>query len=79
MLLVCRTDSDVFYFSLLMEQDPKRAFLVEHKKLNKTNKKTMANQELVVLEDSNEVKIMSSFPNIDAKNNCFKATNQGLL
>ena len=116
MLLVCRTDSDVFYFSLLMEQEPKRAFLVEHKKLNKTNIKTMVNQELVVLEDSNDVKIMSSFPekgnewpsnyftiynnqgfeyentslsfdtikfksliNIDHKNNCFKATNQGLL
>ena len=139
MLLVCRTDSDVFYFSLLMEQEPKRAFLVEHKKLNKTNIKTMVNQELVVLEDSNDVKIMSSFPekgnefkaefvakdekyranyrikeakilnpgnsisynnqgfeyentslsfdtikfkslvNIDHKNNCFKATNEGLL
>jgi len=116
MLLVCSTDSDVFYFSLLMEKEPKRAFLVEHKKLNKTNKKTMANQELVVLEDSNALKIMSSFPekgnkwpnnyftiynnqgfehdnarlsfdtiksnafrNINTKNNCFKATNQGLL
>tara|TARA_B100001029_G_C14987941_1_gene410185 strand:- start:237 stop:1109 length:873 start_codon:yes stop_codon:yes gene_type:complete len=62
MLLVCSTASDVFYFSLLMEQEPKRAFLVEHKKLNNEDINSMISQELLVLEDSNEVKIMSSFP-----------------
>jgi len=62
MLLVCSTDSDVFYFALLMEQEPKRAFLVEHKKLNNEDINSMISQELLVLEDSNEVKIMSSFP-----------------
>ena len=62
MLLVCSTASDVFYFALLMEQEPKRAFLVEHKKLNKEDTKSMISQELVVLEDSKKVKIMSSFP-----------------
>ena len=62
MLLVCSTASDVFYFALLMEEEPKRAFLVEHKKLNNEDTKSMISQELVVLEDSKEVKIMSSFP-----------------
>ena len=35
MLLVCSNLNEVFYFSLLMEQDPKRAFLIKNKKLNK--------------------------------------------
>ena len=32
MLLVCSNIDQVFYFSLLMEKEPKRAFLVDHKK-----------------------------------------------
>ena len=62
MLLVCSTASDVFYFALLMEQEPKRAFLVEHKELNNRNIKRMPAQELVVLDDSEDVKIMSTLP-----------------
>ena len=37
MLLVCSNLNEVFYFSLLMEQNPKRAFLVKNKKLNNDN------------------------------------------
>ena len=33
MLLVCSTIDQVFYFSLLMEKEPKRAFLVKNIKL----------------------------------------------
>ena len=62
MLLVCSTASDVFYFSLLMEQEPKRAFLVEHKNINNKNTKRITTQELLVLEDTQEFKVMSSFP-----------------
>jgi len=62
MLLVCNTTNDLFYFALLMEQEPKRAFLVEHKELNNRNIKRMPAQELVVLDDSKDVKIMSTLP-----------------
>ena len=62
MLLACNTTNDLFYFALLMEQEPKRAFLVEHKELNNRNIKRMATQELVVLDDSKDVKIMSTLP-----------------
>ena len=62
MLLVCRTTNDLFYFALLMEQEPKRAFLVEHKELNNRNIKRMSTQELVILDDSEDVKIMSTLP-----------------
>ena len=34
MLLVCSNLNEVFYFSLLMEQEPKRSFLVKNKKFN---------------------------------------------
>ena len=62
MLLACNTTNDLFYFALLMEQEPKRAFLVEHKELNNRNIKRMPAQELVVLDDSKNVKIMSTLP-----------------
>ena len=62
MLLVCNTTNDLFYFALLMEQEPKRAFLVEHKELNNRNTKRMPAQELVVLDDSKNIKIMSTLP-----------------
>ena len=62
MLLACNTTNDLFYFALLMEQEPKRAFLVEHKELNNRNIKRMPAQELVVLDDSENVKIMSTLP-----------------
>ena len=62
MLLACNTTNDLFYFALLMEQEPKRAFLVEHKELNNRNTKRMPAQELVVLDDSKNIKIMSTLP-----------------
>ena len=56
MLLACSSENDIFYFALLLQEEPKRAFLVEHKKLNNEDTKSMISQELVVLEDSKEVK-----------------------
>lgn len=118
MLLVCSNLNEVFYFSLLMEQDPKRAFLVKNKKLNNDNS-SLPIQELAIIEDSKKAKIMSTLPengnkwpthyftiyndqnfyhdqvnsgnvtpeliknkisqNPKGKNNCSKATNEGLL
>ena len=118
MLLVCSNIDQVFYFSILMEKEPKRAFLVDHKKF-RNMENTLSIQELVIIEDNNDVKIMSTMPvnnnkwpshyftiykdqnfyydqsnsgyvtpeaiknkvlnNPMGKNNCSKATNNGLL
>jgi len=118
MLLVCSNLNEVFYFSLLMEQNPKRAFLIKNKKLNDNNS-SLPIQELAIIEDSENAKIMSTIPdngnqwpthyftiyndqnfyydrinsgnvtpkliknkisqNPKGKNNCSKATNNGLL
>jgi len=123
MLLVCSNIDQVFYFSLLMEEEPKRAFLIKNIKLNNTksrnsmNTKTLPIQELIVIEDKDNVKIMVTrpkdqwpenyftiyddqnfyfeqinsvnvtpeiiknkmFSNPKGKNNCSKATYEGLL
>ena len=118
MLLVCSNLNETFYFSLLMEQEPKRAFLVKNIKFN-SNQNSLPKQELVVIEDNDDLKIMASLPkddnkypshyftiykdqnfyydkvnqgnvspdnikkkaynNISGKNNCSKATENGLL
>ena len=66
MLLVCSDIDQVFYFSLFMEKEPKRAFLVDHK-IFKNNKKSLLAQELVVIEDNENVKIMSTVPALKNK------------
>ena len=66
MLLVCSNIDQVFYFSLFMEKEPKRAFLVDHK-IFKNNKKSLLAQELVVIEDNENVKIMSTVPALKNK------------
>ena len=122
-LLVCSTVDQVFYFSLLMEEEPKRAFLIKNIKLNNSKSKismstkTLPIQELIIIEDKDNVKIMVTRPkdqwpenyfiiyddqnfyydraysgnvtpediknkisqNPKGKNNCSKATNEGLL
>jgi hypothetical protein len=117
-LLVCSNKDEVFYFSLLMEKEPRRVFLVKNLKL-KNKEKSLPIQELSVIEDNEIIKIMSTLPNKDddwpqhyftiyndqnfyydnirlgnvspkaikdkamkynqGKNNCSKATNEGLL
>ena len=66
MLLVCSNLNETFYFSLLMEQEPKRAFLVKNIKLN-SNQNSLPKQELVVIEDNDDLKIMASLPKDDNK------------
>ena len=122
-LLVCSTIDQVFYFSLLMEEEPKRAFLAKNIKFNNSKSKnsmstkTLPIQELIIIEDKDNVKIMVTRPkdqwpenyfiiyddqnfyydlaysgnvtpediknkisqNPKGKNNCSKATNEGLL
>ena len=78
-MLVCSNMNEAFYFSLLMEQDPKKAILLENIKLspkvrgkgivrninpNATNK-DLSTQELAVLKDSDLIKIMSTLPEND--------------
>ena len=60
MLLVCNAGKDIFYFALFMEQEPKRAFLINH--ISNENYNILPNQELVVLEDAYEEKLMSTMP-----------------
>ena len=62
MLLLCNTENDMFYISLLMEQEPKRAFLEEHIRNDNNNVNKIKTQELAVLQDSEEIKIMSTLP-----------------
>ena len=79
LMLVCSNMNEAFYFSLLMEQDPKKAILLENIKLspkvrgkgivrninpNATNK-DLPTQELAVLKDSDLIKIMSTLPEND--------------
>ena len=52
MLLVCNAGKDIFYFALFMEQEPKRAFLINH--ISNENDNILPNQELVLLEDAYE-------------------------
>ena len=62
MLLVCRTKYDVFYFSILMEERIKTASLIYHESLWNVSYPTLPAQELVVLKDEGEFKVMSILP-----------------
>ena len=61
-LLVCKTKYEVFYFSILMEEKIKTALLIDHKSLLNEFYPTLPTQELVVLEDEDEFKVMSILP-----------------
>ena len=62
MLLVCKTKYEVFYFSILMEEKIKTALLIDHKSLLNEFYPTLPAQELVVLQDEDEFKVMSILP-----------------
>ena len=79
LMLVCSNMNEAFYFSLLMEQNPKKAILIKNIKLspkvrgkgivrninsNSINK-DLPTQELAVLKDSDLIKIMSTLPEND--------------
>jgi hypothetical protein len=61
-LLVCKTKYEVFYFSILMEEKIKTASLVDHKSLFSTSYPTLSEQELFVLQDEDEFKVMATQP-----------------
>jgi len=61
-LLVCKTKYEVFYFSILMEEKIKTASLVDHKSLFSTSYPTLSEQELFVLKDEDEFKVMATQP-----------------
>jgi len=60
-MLVCKNIDQVFYLSLLMEQEPKRAFLTKNLKFKK-NTKNVSSQELFIIEDTEKRKIMVTWP-----------------
>jgi len=60
-MLVCKNIDQVFYLSLLMEQEPKRAFLTKNLKFKK-NTKNISSQELFIIEDTEKRKIMVTWP-----------------
>ena len=60
-MLVCKNIDQVFYLSLFMEQEPKRAFLTKNLKFKK-NKKNISPQELFIIEDTERRKIMVTWP-----------------
>jgi len=62
MLLVCKTKYEVFYFSILMEGTIKTASLIDHIHLLNASYPTLSTQELAVLEDKDEFKVMSVLP-----------------
>lgn len=64
MLLVCKTQYEVFYFSILMEEKIKTASLIDHKSLFNASYPTLPEQELVVLKDEDEFKVMSILPEV---------------
>ena len=61
-LLVCKTKYEVFYFSILMEEKIKTASLIDHESLLNVSYPTLPAQELAVLEDKDEFKVMSVLP-----------------
>ena len=60
-LLVCRNVDQIFYIALLMEKEPRRAILTKHKKLKESIKK-IPSQELFIIEDTDNRKIMTTWP-----------------
>ena len=59
MLLICKTQYEVFYFSILMEEKIKTASLIDHESLLNVSYPTLPAQELAVLQDKEEFKVMS--------------------
>lgn len=63
MLLICKDDNQIFYFSILIDnqEDISRAYLTDHFKIKNEILK-FEKQELLVLLDEDETKIMSTKP-----------------
>ena len=59
-LLVCKTENEIFYFSIIMEDKIKSASLIDHKYLSNSSQTILFEQELFVLKDLDEFKIMST-------------------
>ena len=60
-LLVCKNIDQFFYIALLMEKEPRRAILTKHEKFKESIKK-IPSQELFIIEDTDNRKIMTTWP-----------------
>ena len=63
MLLVCKNENEIFYFTIILnnKDDINRAYLTNYKFI-KTFTKNFTKQELLVLYDEDDLKIMSTKP-----------------
>ena len=60
-LLTCKNnEEEVFYFSIIMEDKIKSASLIDHQYFSSSSQSKLFEQELLVLEDLDEFKIMST-------------------
>jgi len=60
-LLVCDTKDSIFYFSIIMEEKIKKAFLTDNI-ANVENYRVLNPQELIITKDLDELKIMATKP-----------------
>ena len=60
MYLVCETKTEIFSFSIIMEDKIKSASLIDHKYISNSSQPKLFEQELFVLKDLDEFKIMST-------------------
>ena len=59
-LLVCKTENEIFYFSIIMEDKIKSASLIDHEYFSNNSQSKLIEQELFVLKDLDEFKVMST-------------------
>ncbi len=62
-LIVCKNNAEIFYFTILLhnKNDINRAYLTDHKFIN-SDLKSFDKQELLILLDENNVKVMGTIP-----------------
>ena len=59
-LLTCKTEEEIFYFSIIMEDKIKSASLIDHEYFSNNSQSKLFEQELFVLKDLDEFKVMST-------------------
>ena len=58
--LVCKTENEIISFSIIMEDKIKSASLIDHEYLSNNSQSKLIEQELFVLKDLDEFKVMST-------------------
>ena len=58
--LVCKTENEIISFSIIMEDKIKSALLIDHEYFSNNSQSKLIEQELFVLKDLDEFKVMST-------------------